>query len=275
MAAGTMHRDVKASGIRLRVAESGNGPSLLLLHDVLMDHTTWRGVLPGLAQSFRVAAPDLPGFGESEKPSDSRFAHSLEAFRGAVTDLFAALNLGRAIVVGHGLGGAIALTLAADHPELVYKLVLIDSLCYVPARDWLHRVAVTPVAGALFFKQLWGKGGFRRYFRENMLGPKARVPVERVDAYYDAFNSPASRSSALSTLRATRDTRSIVAATTRVRCPTLVAWGRHDRLYSAAQGQRLVRDIPQANFRLFDSGHVPQEELPEVLGPAISEFCRS
>src|SRR6188768_4107635 len=126
--AGPVHRDVTASGVRLRVAEAGSGAPVILIHGLFVDHTSWDLVMPELAETFRVIAPDLPGFGASEKPPPSRFPYGIEAFAEAIADLYAGLELGPAAVVGHALGGAVALTLAARHPELVSKLVLIDTL---------------------------------------------------------------------------------------------------------------------------------------------------
>ena len=100
-------RDVTASGVRLRVVERGTGPKLLLLHSLFMDHSTWDPLAQDLAKDFCVITPDLPGYGESEKPAPSRFAYDVAAFTSAIADLYAALSLGRATVVGHGLGGAI------------------------------------------------------------------------------------------------------------------------------------------------------------------------
>ena len=106
-------RDVAASGVRLRVIERGSGHKLVLLHGLFMDHSTWSAVATELSQDYSVITPDLPGCGESEKPPSSRFAYNVDAFTSAVADMYAALSLGRATVIGHGLGGAIALTLAA------------------------------------------------------------------------------------------------------------------------------------------------------------------
>ena len=101
----------------------GNGPPVVLLHGLFVDHRIWDGVTAALAEEFRVVAPDLPGFGESEKPGPSRFDYGVDAFAEAIADLYAGLEIGRAALVGHGLGAAIALTVAARHPELVSHLV--------------------------------------------------------------------------------------------------------------------------------------------------------
>jgi len=275
MSAARIQRDVKANGVRLRVAERGNGPSLILLHGLFMDHTTWDAVGDALDGDYRVVAPDLPGFGQSEKPPESRFPYGINAFADAVVDLYAGLELGRAILVGHALGGAVAITLAARHPELISKLILIDALCYPAQADLASRVALAPFIGGFAFKQLWGKSAFRAYFKESYLSRGARMHSARFDHYYDSFNTPAARASALATLRAARDTRAVVADIARITTPTLVIWGREDSLYPAALGQRMAREIHEAGFQMLDAGHAPQEEHPAEVAAAIERFCQS
>jgi len=269
---GAVHRDVTASGVRLRVVEAGSGSPVILIHGLFVDHTSWDLVMPELAETFRVVAPDLPGFGASEKPPPSRFPYGIDAFAEAIADLYAGLELGPAAVVGHALGGAVALTLAARHPELVSRLALIDSLCYDSGTGRYGELALLPFVGGLMLKQLWGRGLFRRHFQETVFGPASSVAVARIDRYYDAFNAPAARSSALATLRATVDTRGIVAQTTRIQAPTLVIWGRRDRVWPASFGQRLSREIRGSGFELLDCGHSPQEERPAEIVRILRRF---
>lgn len=256
------------------MAERGSGPSLILLHGLFMDHTTWDSVGDALDGEYRVVAPDLPGFGQSEKPPESRFPYGINAFADAVVDLYAGLELGRAILVGHALGGAVAITLAARHPELISRLILIDALCYPPPSDLASKVALAPIVGGFAFKQLWGKSAFRAYFKESYLSRGARIPNAKFDHYYDLFNTPAARASALATLRGARDTRAVVADIARISTPTLVIWGREDALYPATLGQRMSREIHEAGFQMLDAGHVPQEEHPAEVAAAIERFCR-
>ncbi len=267
-------RDVTASGVRLRVVERGCGPKLVLLHSLFMDHSTWNAVAAELSTDHCVITPDLPGCGESEKPAPSRFAYDIAAFTGAIADLYAALSIGRATVIGHGLGGAVALTLAARHPELVSSLIVIDALAE-GAVPWLYgRLAHVPLAGSLVFKQLLGRSLFGAYFRELFVANPAAITNARLDAYYQSFNAPAARGSALATLRATVDTRPVAAQTSRIQKPTLVLWGHRDRLLPPSVGQRLAREIRGARFELLDAGHAPQEERPRELADAVRRFLR-
>jgi pimeloyl-ACP methyl ester carboxylesterase len=177
-------------------------------------------------------------------------------------------------VVGHALGGAVALTLAARHPELVERLVLIAPLCESANHGLRSRFGLWPLVGGLVFKQLWGKASFRAFFRATMLSSPKAVPPARIDRYFELFSSPLARGAALATLRATVDTRPVVAHTTRLSVPTLVLWGRADRVIAAGVGQKLAREIPGARFELLPAGHAPQEEQPAELAALIARFLR-
>jgi pimeloyl-ACP methyl ester carboxylesterase len=252
----------------------GKGPPLVLLHGLFVDHSTWDDVAAKLSEEFQIVAPDLPGFGESEKPSPGRFPYGIDAFTEAVADLYAGLDLGRAAVVGHALGGAVALTLAARHPELVERLVVIAPLSQPANLDVRSRIGLLPVVGGFVFKQLWGRASFRSFFRATMLSPGSTIPSDRIDRYFELFSSPLARGAALATLRATVDTRAVVAHTRRLQTPTLVLWGRDDAVIDPRVGQRLAREIPGARFELVPSGHAPQEERPEELAALIARFLR-
>jgi pimeloyl-ACP methyl ester carboxylesterase len=267
-------RDVTVRGVRVRAELIGSAdlPPLFLLHDVLTSRLEWRDIDDELARRFHVIAPDLPGFGESEKPSPARFSYGVEAFAESVADLFAAFGAGRTAVVGHGLGGAIAITLAASFPELVSRLVLIDPLCYPFPLGLRARALLAPVLGSIAFKQLYGRAAFRARFRESVFGPGAAVPEERVDQHYDLFNTPESRESAHAVLRATLDTRPVVARLSRVTAPSLVVWGRDDRIFPAALAPRLAREIRGARLALLDTGHSPHEERAEELLAVLVPF---
>ncbi len=267
-------RDVTARGVRTRVFEAGSedSPAVVLIHGLFASHRSFEEVIGPLAQRFHVIAPDLPGFGESEKPNPARYTYGVEAHTEAVADLIAAFGVGRASVLGHGMGGAIALTLAADHRELVQRLVVEDPLCYASPLSFRARASLYPVIGGLLFKQIAGRGAFRGYFRDEVFPPGFDLPLARIDWHYDAFNSPPARESAHAVLRSTLDTRAVVARLTRVRVPTLVLWGRHDKIYPAQGAQRLAREISGARLQIMDAGHSPHEERPEELVHLVTEF---
>jgi pimeloyl-ACP methyl ester carboxylesterase len=263
--------DVAARGARIRFVEAGSGSPLILVHDYLASGVVWDDVLPRLAERFRVIAPDLPGFGESEKPPPGRYRYDFEAFSESLVDLIAAVGLGRVSLCGHALGGAIALTLAATHGDLVDKLVLVNPLVYPPRPDTLTRIVGVPVLGPLLFKQLYG----RTLFRNRLLGggrDAKGVSTRRVDHLFELFDVPAAREAAYATMHAMLDTRPLMASVPRVKTPTMVAWGRASRSSPVEHGRRLARELGGARFEVFDCGSSPAEEVPQEFARAVSAF---
>jgi pimeloyl-ACP methyl ester carboxylesterase len=265
-------RDVAARGARIRFVEGGSGPPLVLLHDYLASHVTWEDVLPRLSQRFRVIAPDLPGFGESEKPSPSRYRYDFDAFCESIVDLVAAVGLGRVSLCGHAMGGAIALTLAATHPHVVDKLVLVNPLVYPPRPDALSRIASVPLFGPLVFKQLYGRTLFRSRFLTHARPGANGDATRRVDHLFELFDVPAAREAAYATMRAMLDTRPLTASVPRVTATTLVAWGRGNRPSPVEQGRRLARELGGARFEVFDCGPSPAEECPAAFASVVMAF---
>jgi pimeloyl-ACP methyl ester carboxylesterase len=265
-------RDVAARGARIRFVEAGSGPPLVLVHDYLASHVAWDDVLPRLAEKFRVIAPDLPGFGESEKPPPSRYPYDFDGFSESLVDLVAALDLGRVSLCGHAMGGAITLTLAASYPHVVQKLVLVNPLVYPPKHpDALFRIAGVPVLGPLVFKQLFGRALFRgRFLGDVRTG--AGAPSRRVDLLFEQFDAPAAREAAYATMRSMLDTRPLTASVPRVTAPTLVTWGRGHRTSPVEHGRRLARELGGARFEVFDCGSSPPEECPEAFASVVSTF---
>ncbi|MCC6557067.1 MAG: alpha/beta hydrolase [Polyangiaceae bacterium] len=258
----------------MRVLEAGaeTSPALLLIHDFLVSRLEFDDVIDPLAERFHVIVPDLPGFGESEKPSPARYAYGIEAFAEAIADLIAAFEVGRAHLVGHSMGAAIALTLAAEHPELVQRLVLEDALCYPVPASFKTRLPLLPVLGGIVFKQLFGRALFRAFFRDEIFRGDAVVPLARVDRHYELFNSPSARESAHAVMRAVLDARPVVARLTRITSPTLVVWGRDDQIFPAQSAQRLAREIPGARLEIMDAGHSPHEERPVEFVALVRQF---
>ena len=267
-------RDVTARGVRARVVEAGagRGPALVLVHGFLVSHREFDDIIDTLAERFHVIAPDLPGFGESEKPNPTRYLYGIETFAEAIADLIAAFDVGRACLLGHCMGGAVALTLAASHPELVQRLVVVDPLCYPFPLSFKARLPLIPVVGSIMFKQLYSRALFRAYFRDDVFSPGFDAPMARVDEHYALFNTPAARESAYAMMRAMLDTRGVVARLTRISAPTLVVWGRGDRIFPATGANRLAREIHGASLEIMDTGHSPHEERPREFGALITQF---
>jgi pimeloyl-ACP methyl ester carboxylesterase len=263
-------RDVSIRGVRVRYREAGFGPPLILVHGYLGSHTTWDGVLPRLAQRFRVIAPDLPGFGDSEKPPPARYAYTATAFAESLVDLIAALDVNRASIIGQRMGGTVALTMAVTYPDVIEKLVLVSPDVYPRKRSTWERAAAAPFLGGLLFKQLAGPRLFLRSF--DPWSPPAFPVSARVLDWLEAFNSPAAREAAHATMCSLPDTRALLARVDRANVPTLVCGGGRDHVTRLASVRRLARELPSAHLDLFDTSSAPEEDQPEEFARRVGAF---
>lgn len=253
--------DLLIHGVRVRFAEAGHGPPVFLLHGFMSSSRTWHPIVPHLVDHFRLIAVDFPGFGDSEKPAS--FRYNREGFAETVCDVMAGLDVPRAHVAGHSYGGAVALVLAADHPERVDRLAVIDTLSYPYTLPFGTRAALAPVIGTLWFKHLYTRAVFRAYFRNNVYAPGARFDLAAVDAYYNAFRTADAREAAWQVLPSVRDVTSLGPKIPRVRAPTVIVWGEADPMLPLALALRLAREIPGARLETLPGiGHAPPEENP-------------
>lgn len=270
-------KDVTARGARIRFVEAGEGAGktpVLLIHDFLATRDMWTDSFGKLAEKFHVLAPDLPGFGASEKPDPERYAYGWDAFAGSLVDLVAAIGLGRIHVCGHGMGGGIALSLAAQHPSLVNKLVLASALVYPPQEHALERAGRLPLAGALLWRQAMGRALFRSYVQSTVFSGATKMPAGRADDFYDCFNTPGARQAAHATLVAKADTRPLVAHLPRVTADTLVVWGRDDQIAPIEHGRRLAREL-HGRFEVLECGRCPPDEQADAFATTVSGFLES
>lgn len=273
-------RDVSARGARIRFVESEGsasepaGTPLVLIHDGLASHETFLATMEHLSSAFHVIAPDLPGFGASEKPDPQRYSYGYDGFADSIADLIAARRLGRVHVCGHAMGGGVALALAARHPALVHKLVLVDALVYPASEHLLDRAGRVPLVGALLWSQLMGHALFRTYVEASVYAGARAVPAGRVDGLFASFNGPAARQAAHATIVAKADTRSLVARLPRIAAPSLVVWGRDDVMAPVEHGRRLARAL-KARFEVLECGRCPPDEEPAAFAAIVASFLQS
>ncbi len=131
-----------------------------------------------------------------------------------------------------------------------------------------------PVVGPVAFKQLYGRRALGWHFRRDVFSV-AKPSADRMERLFEAFNAPAAREAAVTTLEALRDTRALEARLARVGSPTLVMWGRRDALAPAGAAKRLARALPDARTELLECGHSPAEEMPERFAEIVLDFLSS
>ena len=278
----TEKRDVILHGHRLvyRIAwdELGAGrPVLLLIHGLGGSSATWREVIPAFAPRYTVVAPDLLGHGESDKPSHD---YSLGAHANVLRDLMIAVGFERATVVGQSLGGGVALQLAYQHPQRCERLVLVSSGGLGSEVSWLLRALTLPGVEYLMpvlFPSFVRNAGNALSRRLRGLGLRA-PRLEEEWRTYVSLTEPGNRSSFMRTLRSVVDPAGqAVSARDRLylasQVPTLILWGRHDRIIPVEHAFAAHEAIPQSRLVIFeDSGHFPQAEEPQRFFEVVCDF---
>lgn len=261
-------------GVRIFVQSAGCGEPLLLIHGWLFSHRSWRAVLPALSEQFAVYAPDLPGHGESERPAS--YPYSLEALVRTLAGLLDSLKLPRVSVIGHSLGGSLALLLAARHGQRVGRLVLVSPQIYPAPLPVPLRLALLPMFGERVFKRLTSRRHLRELLRQNIYLDPALPTEEQLQIIWERLNRPGGRRAALLVLRSLVDHRdALVQAVPRVSCPVLLVRGDRDGLLPEADAERLCAELEQAELvRMAGAAHAAHEERPDAFSEAVLAFLR-
>lgn len=264
--------DIQLPEFRVHMVEMGQGAPVLFVHGLLVNHLEWKYVAERLENSFRCLLIDLPGFGSSDRPSPDSFPYSRQAFSETLYAVIQELGLEQVHLVGHSLGGAIALTFAAQFPQHVTSLAVLDSACYPFPAPLKGRLATWPGVGPLLFSYLYGRSMFRAYFQNDVWNHHPGIRMEDVDAYYRDFDSPESRKAAHATLSATLELASMAPLIQKTSAPALVMWGSQDTLTPIGLGHRLARELPNAKLEILEGcAHAANEEQPEQVARHLRE----
>jgi pimeloyl-ACP methyl ester carboxylesterase len=255
-------------GYRRAFIHMGTGPAVLLIHGIGDSADSWLDLIPSLARTHTVIAPDLLGHGDSDKP---RADYSIAAYANAMRDLLSVLDIERVTVIGHSLGGGVAMQFAYQFPERCERLVLVSTggvshevhpmlrLASAPNADFVLPLLRAPGA------RLLGKGVFRLLQAlETDIGHDA----EHLSRVFDALPDAASRRAFVRTLRAAVDWRG-QAITMLDRCyltrgmPTLLVWGARDAVIPVAHAHKAHAAMPNSQLEVFpDAGHFPHQDDP-------------
>lgn len=262
-------KTVDAGGIATNVHDVGSGAPVLLLHGSgpgVTAWANWRLVLPSLAERFRAVAPDIVGFGYTERPADARYAMDLWT-RHAV-GLLDALGIGRASIIGNSFGGGLALALATRHPDRVDRLVLMGS----SGIDF----EITPGLDAV-----WGYEPSPENMRalvELFVYDQSIVTDDLVRMRYEASVRPGYQESYAAMFPAPRQ-RHVRALACKKKAlqaldhETLIVHGREDRVIPLASSIRLDEFIPRSQLHLFGRcGHWTQIEQNARFCRLVADF---
>jgi pimeloyl-ACP methyl ester carboxylesterase len=256
---------------------AGSGPVLLLIHGMAGCAENWQAVIEPLARAHAVIAPDLPGHGESEPGGGD---YSLGALASGLRDLLIGLGHERATLVGHSLGGGIAMQFTYQFPEMVERLVLVSSGGLGPEVSVVLRAAALPGAD-LFISATAGVGqraGSALSRGLGAIGLRPSADVAEVARGYASLSDPDRRQAFLATLRSVVGTNGQrVAAGDRLylaeALPILLVWGSRDPIIPVSHGESAHESLPGSRLEVFEgAGHMPQLEEPGRFVAALDRF---
>jgi pimeloyl-ACP methyl ester carboxylesterase len=257
---------------------AGHGAAVILLHGIGDSSATWEHIIPELAGNHLVIAPDLLGHGRSDKP---RADYSVAAYANGLRDLLDVLGLDRASLIGHSLGGAVAMQFAYQFPARTERLVLVCSSASGPETTPVLRLLSLPGAPVLL-----------RLLRLPTARLQARLLVAALRAFDTALGQDApdllrmvddlpdgaGRTAFVRTLRSVADWRGQV-ITLLNRCylaegiPTLLIWGSRDAVLPVGQGYRAQAAMPGSQLKIFrGAGHFPFHTDPARFVATIEQF---
>ncbi len=274
-------RYVTVHGYRRAYIRAGHGPALLLIHGIGDSSQTWADLIPLLARGRTVIAPDLLGHGRSDKP---RGDYSIGGYACGMRDLLTVLGIDRVTVVGHSLGGGVAMQFAYQFPERCERVVLVATGGVRSDIHPLLRAAAIPGSGAVLsllttasLRHIgWAVTRALRWLHTDLGRDVDDLMRTLEDLHVDT-----ARAAFLRTLRTAVDGHG-QAITMLDRCylaagmPSLIIWGGHDAVIPPEHARILHAAMPGSRLEIFaDAGHFPHRSNPERFRTVLEEFLSS
>ena len=274
-------RQLELHGHHVEYRTAGSGPPVVLIHGMVNSSRHWEAVAVRLAGDYTVIAPDLIGHGDSATP---RGDYSMGAHAAAIRDLLAAIGIERATIVGHSLGGGVAMQFFWQFPERTERLALVSSGGLGQDVSPLLRSAALPGAYPL----LWLAAHRRVVSALGELGERLRQRQSATGVYVQAvaralrpLEPRGARQAFLQTLRSVIDVRGQrVSARDRLHLldgfPTLIVWGERDNTIPLSHGLEAHRAVPGSRFEtLRRAAHFPHLEDPDGLAAVLRDWLET
>lgn len=260
---------IEIDGASLCYEEHGAGPALVLIHGLGASTYTWRYNIDGLARDFRVVAVDLLGFGHSQRLADADYSLTGHARRLAL--LLERLGIDQAVIVGHSLGGLVALHFAERYPQRVRGLVLVAPATPREAQmlAWARYVAALR---PFFYAFGYQSRAVRRRVLATLYADPAVVSDEVVEQYLGLARFKGHQEALARLIRGVA--RDPALDLTRFAVPVLLLWGERDRLVPPQRARWLLARLPAARFvKVPRAGHMLPEEQPDEFNRLVAAFA--
>ena len=258
-------RAVTIGTIKTTYLSSGNGEPVIFLHGAGAGAVTWYPTINPISQNFQVFAPDIVGYGESDKPDAP---YDRPYFSKWLKDFLKELKIAKAHIVGLSQGGAIALQFAIDNPEMVHKLVLVD------AGGLGAKVGFWPLIGTIWMNSFPSAMANRFNARYILHKPINRDPNH--GRYSIAVLKYKGGKNAFKQGRGAAVSKIPEALLKQIKNETLIIWGKEDKLFPVEYGEAAAKIIPNAKFHLIQhAGHLPFMDQTEIFNKILADFLKN
>ena len=253
---------MEVDGTRVRYVDVGEGPTVVLLHGFASSIENWITVMPKLVKDHRVIAIDLRGFGWTDRPVADYSPAAQAKLLKAVLD---ERKVGKVSLVAHSWGSSVALAFALEYPQQVERIALYDAWVYdsqLPSMFHMARAkGIGEVLFGLFYSERYEDRLTLGFYDPDVVSEGLSEEVAK------AFDRPGTRFAALESVRGMRFDEMAPRYHT-ITAPTLLLWGREDVVTPVSNGEKLVRELPNAQLKIYPlCGHFPMIE-------AVSESTR-
>ncbi|GGH73957.1 pimeloyl-ACP methyl ester carboxylesterase [Pullulanibacillus pueri] len=266
---------VQVNGVSLYYEQYGKSLAegkavLVLIHGYLSSTFSFRRLVPYLEHDYTILSLDLPGFGKSEK--SLTFVYSLHNYGKLVLGFLNRMGVKQAVLIGHSMGGQIALQSALQNHSMVKKVVGIACAGYMgPVKRSLVRLSYIPFFSRML-KFYFDKKDIAASFLE-ITNDRSLITKEMMEGYLKPMYALAFYKSLIRLIRHREGDLSSEKLKT-IKQPVLLMWGDKDQIVPPHVGERFIQDIPRVEYKVFQgAGHLLPEERPEEIANRIRSFC--
>ena len=271
-------KKIDLSGVNVHYVEAGKGAPLLFLHGLGGSWKDWSATLPAFAATYRVMAVDFPGFGDSDQPE---VKYSIEWLTEVMEKFIQERKLDGVNLVGHSMGGLVALNLAARPNSRVKRLIITDAVGIGDKAEYMSYVMTKKIMGP---ETRWES--FEKFLKDEFRGMvesfvKDQKPKTARDFFESVPKNPITGNRLLPMTPNVQMTASIMDFDIRpqlasIRQPTLILWGAKDPVAPPQDAFFLKKEIPQSKLVLIpDSGHSPMTERPSLFNQELGNFLQT
>jgi len=257
----------------------GTGDPVLCLHGLGASTDSWREFREPIAQTHKLILIDFKGFGASPKPKDKHYA--IEEHADSIYQFIQEHDLKNLTLIGNSFGGAVSLLvslrLCLEQTGRLKRLILIDSGGYNLHLPTHLKMLRTPILGWLVIHLLPPKLSALTVLKDSYYNDK-KITAEQIDAYARPIAANGGRHALLETAKqiVPEDYDELIKQYPRITVPTLIIWGRQDKVIPLVIGEMLDEALPDSKLIVIEqTAHIPQEETPEAVIPLVLEFLQA